>query len=58
MTGVGCIDRIVTDLAVIDIDKEGFVLKEVAPGFTAEEIQAKTGAPLRISEDLKEIATT
>lgn len=58
LTGVGCIDRIVTDLAVIDIDKEGFVLKEVAPGFTAEEIQSKTGAPLRISPDLKEIATT
>lgn len=58
LTGMGCIDRIVTDLAVIDIDKEGFVLKEVAPGFTAEEIQSKTGAPLRVSDDLKEIATT
>ena len=58
LTGVGCIDRIVTDLAVIDIDKKGFVLKEVAPGFSAEEIQSKTGAPLRLSPDLKEIATT
>lgn len=55
LTGVGCIDRIVTDLAVIDIDKEGFVLKEVAPGWSTEEILSKTGAPMRVSQDLIEI---
>ena len=53
LTGVQCIDRIVTDVAVIDVTKEGFLLVEAAPGFTAEEVQGLTGAPLRISEKLK-----
>jgi 3-oxoacid CoA-transferase subunit B len=55
LTGVSCIDRIVTDLAVIDIKESRFVLKETAPGFSAEEIQAKTEAELVIADDLKEI---
>lgn len=58
LTGVSCIDRIVTDMAVIDVEKDGFVLKEVAPGFTAEDIQAKTEAPLRVSDSLTEIPLT
>lgn len=57
LTGVGCIDRIVTDLAVVDVDTEGFILKEVAPGFSPEDIQARTGASLRISADLREMIT-
>ena len=55
LTGVSCIDRIVTDLAVIDVSPRGLVLKEIAPGFTAEEIQRRTEAELQISGDLKEI---
>lgn len=47
LTGVGCINRIVTDLAVIDIDKDGFVLREMAPGYSFEDIQKVTGATLR-----------
>jgi 3-oxoacid CoA-transferase B subunit len=46
LTGLACVDVIVTDLAVIDVKPEGLVLREVAPGWTAEEVQKATGAPL------------
>jgi 3-oxoacid CoA-transferase B subunit len=46
LTGLACVDVIVSDLAVIDVKPEGLVLREVAPGWTAEEVQKATGAPL------------
>jgi 3-oxoacid CoA-transferase B subunit len=46
LTGLACVDTIVTDLAVIDVKPEGLVLREVAPGWTADEVQKATGAPL------------
>ena len=46
LTGLACVDIIVTDLAVIDVKPEGLALREVAPGWTAEEVQKATGAPL------------
>jgi 3-oxoacid CoA-transferase B subunit len=46
LTGLACVDTIVTDLAVIDVKPEGLVLREVAPGWAAEEVQNVTGAPL------------
>lgn len=56
LTGVNCIDRIVTDVAVIDLTPTGFLLVETAPGFSPEEIQKMTGAPLRVSEKIKEVS--
>lgn len=54
LTGVKCVKRIVTDLAVLDIDPNGgFILKELAPGVTVEEVQDKTEGKLTIAEDLK-----
>ncbi len=47
LTGVGCVNRIITDLAVVDVTESGFELVDVAPGHTADEIREKTGAPLR-----------
>jgi 3-oxoacid CoA-transferase subunit B len=56
LTGVECVHKIVTDMAVISVTKDGLVLDEVAPGISAEEVQAATGAKLIISPSLKEIA--
>jgi 3-oxoacid CoA-transferase subunit B len=46
LTGIECTDTVVTDLAVIDVTPEGLVLREVAPGWTAQEVQACTEAKL------------
>ena len=46
LTGVGVVNRIITDLAVMDVTPEGLKLVELAPGVTREELQSKTGVPL------------
>ncbi|MFT3700315.1 MAG: CoA transferase subunit B [Kofleriaceae bacterium] len=55
LTGLRCVHTIVTDLAVIDVAKDGLVLRERAPGVTVEEIAKATGATLRWSGDVPEI---
>ncbi|GAB4129237.1 MAG: CoA transferase subunit B [Rhodothalassiaceae bacterium] len=46
LTGVACVDRIVTDLGVLDITPDGLRLVELAPDVTIEDLRAKTGAPV------------
>ncbi|WP_026361400.1 CoA transferase subunit B [Amycolatopsis nigrescens] len=46
LTGAGVVDRVITDLAVLDITPDGFRLVETAPGVTAEEVRGKTAAPV------------
>ena len=46
LTGVGVVNRIITDLAVMDVTPKGLQVVEMAPGVTREELQSKTGVPL------------
>ncbi len=56
LTGVQCVKRIVTDLAVLEVDPErGFVLLERAPGVTVDEIRSKTAGRLVIEGDVPEM---
>src|SRR3546814_17402059 len=45
LTGVGVVDRIITDLAVIDVTPDGLQVREIAPDVTRADLQAKTGCP-------------
>jgi 3-oxoacid CoA-transferase subunit B len=47
LTGVGVVDRIITDLCVLDVTPHGLKIVELAPGVTREEVQSKTGVPLQ-----------
>jgi 3-oxoacid CoA-transferase subunit B len=55
LTGVKCVRKVVTDLAVLDITPEGFLLLERAPGVSVEEIKAKTAGRLIIIGDVEEM---
>ena len=55
LTGRGVVHRIITDLACIDVTPEGLVLREVAPGVSAREIQERTGPTLRVPSGLAEM---
>ena len=55
LTAKNEVDLIVTDMAVIEVTKEGLVLKEIAPGTTVEEIKKATEAELIIPQDIKTI---
>jgi 3-oxoacid CoA-transferase B subunit len=55
LTAKNCVNKIFTDLAVMDVTRKGLILREVAPGWTAEEVQSLTEAKLIFAEDLKEI---
>ncbi|MGB3257148.1 MAG: 3-oxoacid CoA-transferase subunit B [Ornithinimicrobium sp.] len=48
ITGLGCVQRIITDLAVIDVTPGGLVLRETAPGVTEQEVRQQTEPPLTI----------
>ncbi|HET9097255.1 MAG TPA: CoA transferase subunit B [Candidatus Baltobacteraceae bacterium] len=52
-TGRGVVNRIITDMATIDITPEGLVLRELAPGVTLDEVRAATGATLHVPEEPK-----
>ena len=54
-TALGCVTSVVTDLAWIDVDHQGFLLRQIAPGLTADDVEAATAAPLRTASDVREM---
>jgi 3-oxoacid CoA-transferase subunit B len=56
LTGVKCVKKIVTDLAVLDIEENGFRLVERAPGVTVDEIKNKTAGRLIIEGEIPEMS--
>src|SRR6266498_2298199 len=55
LTGVGCVKKIVTDLAVLDVTEKGFKLLERAPGVSVEEIKSKTEGRLVVEGEIPEM---
>lgn len=55
LTGVRCVKKIVTELAVLDVTEDGFKLLERAPGVSVEEIKQKTAGRLIVEGDVKEM---
>ncbi|AKJ03864.1 MAG TPA: CoA transferase subunit B [Archangium sp.] len=55
ITGLKCINHIVTEYALIDVTPQGLVLRELAPGVTVEQVQAITEPKLKIAPDVREM---
>jgi 3-oxoacid CoA-transferase subunit B len=56
LTGKACVQKIITDLAVIDVTSSGLILRELAPGVAVHEVRAATEPPLVEAHDLREMA--
>jgi 3-oxoacid CoA-transferase len=54
-TALACVKDVVTDLAYLQVTPRGFLLRELAPGVTADEVRAATAAPLELAADLREM---
>jgi 3-oxoacid CoA-transferase subunit B len=53
LTGKGVVERIITDRAVMDVSENGLVLKEVAEGYSVDDVLSSTEAKLTVSDDIK-----
>jgi 3-oxoacid CoA-transferase subunit B len=51
LTAAACVDRVYTDMAVIDVSADGMVLREIASGLTVDDVIAATGVPLLVDEN-------
>jgi 3-oxoacid CoA-transferase subunit B len=55
LTAARCVQTVVTDFAVIDVDADVFVLRELAPGLQVDDVRQATAAPLRVAPDVREM---
>src|SRR5438874_2386881 len=55
LTGQRCVKLVVTDIGVVEVTDSGFLLREVAPGWSADDVIELTGAPLAVAEDLRTV---
>ena len=55
LTGRSVVHRIITELAVVDVTPQGLMLREVAPGISARQVQEKTQPTLKVDQELREI---
>ncbi|MFD8771705.1 CoA transferase subunit B [Streptomyces sp. NPDC059916] len=53
LTGKACVNRVITDLCVLDVTADGLELVELAPGVTADDVTARTAAKVRIPEEAR-----
>jgi 3-oxoacid CoA-transferase subunit B len=58
LTGKSCVQRIITDLAVIDVTEDGLILRELAPGIGVGDVRGRTEPPLIEARDLREMAVS
>jgi len=54
-TALRCVKDVVTDLAYVQVERDGFVLREVAPGLTVDDVRSATAAPLRVPDGVGEM---
>ena len=57
LTGAGCIRRVLTDLALLEIEDGAFILREYAPSVSIDEIAAKTAGKMIVADDVREMRT-
>ena len=57
LTAVRCVKRVYTDIAVLSVTPQGFLVHEILPGISREDLQRRTGAPLAFAPDCKDLIT-
>jgi 3-oxoadipate CoA-transferase beta subunit len=57
LTAVRCVKRVYTDIAVLSVTPQGFLVHEILPGISRDELQRRTGAPLAFAPDCKDLVT-
>lgn len=57
LTAVRCVKRVYTDIAVLSVTPQGFLVHEILPGISRDDLQRRTGAPLSFAPDCKDLVT-